>query len=192
MYIKVVGQDYIDAQNGRSGCVINSNTLIDDFKGISLKIDKSWNILDIGCRNCQILGRLWKSGYKNIYGVDIGELAEKTWENLPYKSNLKRCDIHDGIPFNVKFDLITISHTLEHLYDPFSVRQLIYNSLTESGLLHSIAPIESESDFIKNHSHVVRFVDHEEHMKFWSHIGIRPIYHRFYNTNSAIICRKKY
>lgn len=77
------------------------------------------------------------------YGVDIGTIAESQWDkaNLPFRNKLKRYDIHNGIPFKKKFDLISLSHVIEHLYNPMIVIRNVKDKLSDSGLIWSTVPL---------------------------------------------------
>lgn len=71
-------------------------------------------ILDYGCGFGQILKLLKNNGYKNIYGVDIEKSAIKSCNtnNL----NVKELDLNNlRNPFDVKFDVVILSHILEHI-----------------------------------------------------------------------------
>ena len=74
--------------------------------------NKSTKVLDVGCGRGYFLNRLQEKEYDNIYGLDLFDnldLGKATYvkgniENLPFKDN--------------EFDVITCSHTIEHLLDP--------------------------------------------------------------------------
>jgi len=197
MEVKNKSENYFEFQNSRSGGDMNSNTLFDDLKKFKIEIGKDWNILDIGCRQGLMLKRLFESGYRNVYGIDIGEHAKNRWvkEKYPFITNMVQCDVHRGIPFDIQFDLITISHTLEHLYDPELVISLIFDSLKEDGLVHSIVPIEPKSNFDNYDPHLVRFDSHQDHIDLFENTGFTKCFDylndlKVDNHNSILICKK--
>jgi 2-polyprenyl-3-methyl-5-hydroxy-6-metoxy-1,4-benzoquinol methylase len=191
MEIKKLTETYYEDQNARSGTGANVNTLWQDLKNAGIKIELNWSILDIGCRNAANLNNLWKQGYKNIFGVDIGELAERDWKkmNLPFINNLIKADIHTIEFEDESFDLITISHTLEHLYNPQLVLEVMTNALKPEGFLHSIVPIEPEWDFRKYDPHLVRFESHQDHINFYSNLKL--VYQKETQHNNSIVIVQK-
>lgn len=77
-------------------------------------INKDIKILDYGCGLGQTLKALESEGYQNCYGVDIEKSAIEycNANNLQVKEldleNLKN-------PFKLKFDVIILSHIIEHI-----------------------------------------------------------------------------
>ena len=75
---------------------------------------KDLKILDYGCGFGQTLKKLKHNNYKNIYGADINSQAIEscTSNNLTVKKlnleNLKN-------PYDFKFDVIILSHIIEHI-----------------------------------------------------------------------------
>ena len=190
MQIKPKSTSYYSDQNARSGTGANVNSLWQDLIGAGIEFDRKWVVLDIGCRTGITLSNLWKQGCKNVWGIDIGELARDHWkkQNYPFIENLICDDIHEVDLTPDFFDLITISHCLEHLYDPQQILSNMIESLKPNGLLHSIVPIEPEKDFDKYNPHLVRFESHQDHIDFYSKLTM--VYQRSKNGNSIIICKK--
>lgn len=172
MYLKELNDytSYVSYQDGRSAALTNANTIFRDISKANLEIPKESYILDIGCRaGAFTVKGFLELGYINSYGIDIGKSAESYWNNYSFKEHLKCADIHDGNPFPYIWDFITISHTLEHLYDPFKVIKLIHECMNINGIIHSIVPIESSiEDFQKHKPHMVMFDNHEEHKQFYN------------------------
>lgn len=76
--------------------------------------DKKNKILDYGCGFGQVMTSLNKSGYSNVYGVDIEDDALEYCEKT--KLNVRRLNLIDlENPFDFKFDTIILSHVLEHI-----------------------------------------------------------------------------
>lgn len=190
MDVKTRTEEYPELQNKRSGGRMNSNTVFKDLDASKINLLKTWNILDVGCRTALTLDKLWKNGFKNIYGCDIGLSAEQSWNDLEYKENLIRCDVNQGIPFDIPFHFITFSHTLEHCYDPLTVREFIFEALEYDGYLHCIVPIEPKHDFMNYPYHLVRFEGHDEHIRFWEEVELTKVHDSFNNGNSVVILKK--
>lgn len=76
--------------------------------------DKKLKILDYGCGFGQNMKALNKNGYMSTYGVDIENSAIKSC----LKNNLEVKKIDPSIlenPFDFKFDVIILSHIIEHI-----------------------------------------------------------------------------
>ena len=68
--------DYVNGQNFVAKYP-GQHSLEYDFKIILDKLDKDSYILDIGCRGGETVKKLQDLGYKNSFGTDIGDEAEK-------------------------------------------------------------------------------------------------------------------
>jgi 2-polyprenyl-3-methyl-5-hydroxy-6-metoxy-1,4-benzoquinol methylase len=198
MYIKELENydKYVGYQNGRAGALTNANTIFRDLHKIDITLNKDSYILDIGCRaGAYTVREFIKNGHPNSYGIDIGESAQQHWLTYECKDNLKCADIHNGNPFDHKWDFITMSHTLEHLYDPHKVIKIIHESMSKDGVIHGIIPIEESIEgFQKHNPHMVMFESHEEHVKFYENNGFDVFYDELELAkapNSIIFARKK-
>lgn len=181
MYIKELKNydAYVNRQNERSHSHVNCNKFLDDIDVSN--VNKNYNILDIGCRNPVVLMNLYNMGFKNLYGMDIGENAATHWKSLPIKENLKKHDLHIGIPFDISFDIILFSHVLEHLYNPKLCVELIKNKLNVPGIVYCIIPYETKESILVGDSaehpnpHYVAFQDSTEHKNFWIENGFNVL-----------------
>lgn len=193
MITKLKDDQYYDLQNWRSGYSLDNNRLEEFIREITFKKDKDKiYIIDIGCRgHANIIKKLIGLGFVNTFGIDIGENAEMKWTDYPFKNNLKRADIHEGIPFNYKFDLVSCSHTLEHCYNPNLVMDIIKNSLVDGGYYWGQIPT-SESEDINNHApHYCYFESHDDHLNFIKSKGFEIIIERKDNQQSILLAKKK-
>jgi 2-polyprenyl-3-methyl-5-hydroxy-6-metoxy-1,4-benzoquinol methylase len=106
---------------------------------LSKYIDKNKFVLDIGIRDGAFLKYLKDLGYINLYGVDI-------YERSIEEANKKgiNCEVANAqtLNLNKKFDVVVMSHVLEHCPDPKKVLDNIYNHLNENGILFIEVPIE--------------------------------------------------
>jgi SAM-dependent methyltransferase len=75
---------------------------------------KELKILDYGCGYGDILCSLRNEDYKNIYGVDIENNAIK--HCIKKVLNVKKLDLNKlKNPFDISFDIIIMSHVIEHI-----------------------------------------------------------------------------
>jgi 2-polyprenyl-3-methyl-5-hydroxy-6-metoxy-1,4-benzoquinol methylase len=168
-------KEYWSHQNGRSGGPHNHNQIFQDLHKIipedtepelktNFGLGENDYILDTGCRGGSIVEYFHEYGFKNTYGFDIGENAEKTWDDVvdeKHRKYLFKWDAHDEVPMfkDKKFKLITSSHLLEHCYDPKKVMKNFYNLLSDDGILHTQFPFQ-DFDMWKER-------DHEPHYAYW-------------------------
>jgi len=90
-------------------------------------------VLDVGCGSGGNLKNLRDQGW-DVYGIEISELA------ATHARNLVGGQIHTGTletaPFGHEmFDMIFMSHSLEHLYSPLDALQRVHALLKDDGLL---------------------------------------------------------
>ena len=169
---KAHDSEYYDWQNKRSVSHNNANTITQYFQFLGVDVTPDFYFLDVGCRSHAHTVSWFRSLGAHSYGFDIGELAEKSWG--PNNLNLKRHDAHEPFDYNFQFDLISISHALEHCYDPEKVLKNIYDSLKPQGKVWGIVPIEKPTD---NHEpHYTNFHSHEEHIKMYNDNGFEVIF----------------
>lgn len=95
---------------------------------------KELNILDYGCGFGQNLKALSKEGFENIYGIDIEENAIIHCRESGL--TVKKIDLYDlKNPFEFRFDIIILTHIIEHI-----PKQEIINTL-----------ISIKKDFLAEH-----------------------------------------
>jgi SAM-dependent methyltransferase len=91
--------------------------------------DKSVRILDIGCANGGLLGYLKKLGYNNLCGLDPSPICAETTK--------QKFELPDS--FGV-FDVIILSHVLEHIQDVSSALTNLKDILDKNGILYAEVP----------------------------------------------------
>jgi 2-polyprenyl-3-methyl-5-hydroxy-6-metoxy-1,4-benzoquinol methylase len=128
--------------------------------------DKHLRILDIGCANGGLLGYLKELGYSHLYGIDPSPACvENTQRNYGIEAAIGSLF---QLPQNMgKFDLIILSHVLEHIQDIQSAIQSIKQLLNPEGYLYIEVPNAFEyihhlyapfQDF--NTEHINHFSEH--------------------------------
>lgn len=105
------------------------------YFGIPEKQKNKASFLDIGCGDGEIVYFLRKFGWKS-FGFEIGK--KKYQRQIYFNSNLLRVNF-----FNKKFNVIRLSHVLEHLNNPDDYLNKIYKLLKKKGLLYLSLPSSS-------------------------------------------------
>jgi SAM-dependent methyltransferase len=191
MQIKPKDKDYYFLQNGRSVSERDNNKLPQFFNRVEVEDINTFAILDIGCRShANTVREFLQKGFVNTYGLDIGEKAQEKWQNYSFKSHLKRGDIHEGIPFDTTFNLISCSHTLEHCYDPELVLKIIYTNLKQGGYYWGQVPVAKSEDVYGHSPHYCYFESPAEHCSFISQVGFEIIFEHSSNSESCVLGRK--
>lgn len=131
-------------------------------------------IIDIGCANGGLLYSFKKEGFLNIKGLDPSYICAKRTENLV------NCECYNGSFFTTKifekFQLITVSHVLEHVVNVGAFILKLSNLLNENGLLYIECP--DANGYFKNfHGPFQEFnTEHINHFTLNDFINIAAIY----------------
>jgi 2-polyprenyl-3-methyl-5-hydroxy-6-metoxy-1,4-benzoquinol methylase len=152
-------------------------------------------LLDVGCGAGRLLNRMKKYGWK-VEGVDFDEQAtKKVTERYGIKTHvgdLCQCVIPDN-----SFDVITLSQTMEHLYDPYATLLACLRILKPGGLLVMTTPnVKSigASEFgamwrgweAPRHLHLFSVASLE---KLTKRAGFNIVEARTYSAGSAVVYR---
>lgn len=117
-----------------------------EFKG---RRPMSWRgegkVLDVGCGAGGNLKSLQEQGWQ-VFGIEISDVA------AAHAHDLLQADIHTGTlesaPFPPKsFDLVLMSHSLEHLPSPTNALHRVHSLLKDSGLLIVSVPNVNSLEF---------------------------------------------
>lgn len=135
-----------------SSAFSNEKKFISSFKGLLISIimfphkimhgksvesfepKSSGNLLDIGCGNGEFLYEMSKKNW-NLYGNDTDEKALKVAKVLVPDSKL----LAEKVTFDTykknNFEMVMLSHVLEHVYNPNELLSIVNNILESRGLL---------------------------------------------------------
>jgi len=135
--------DYI-SHTGKGNSIINQIYRIVQYftlwskkkKVIKYSQRKSGSILDIGCGTGKFLKTMKQSGWK-ITGVEINETARRIAKNNTCSVILSQADLFES---KQKYDIITLWHSLEHLYDLKKYLNIISTSLNADGIIMVAVP----------------------------------------------------
>ena len=101
--------------------------------------NKSASILDIGCANGGLLHCLKEKGYKNLTGIDITKICVENVKKAGFNA------FFGGI-FNLeelgenKYDVVILSHVLEHVYDLQKTAKNLKQLLNPNGIIYIEVP----------------------------------------------------
>jgi len=104
------------------------------------KITDSGKLLDVGCAFGFFI-KLLENKFE-VYGIDISEYAIKQAKRLISKPDHLKCfDVHKGILFDERFDVITAFDIMEHISDPLPIFIFFNESLKKGGNLYLELPL---------------------------------------------------
>lgn len=93
-------------------------------------------LLDIGCGNGEFLSRARDMGW-NVYGIDTDPKAVDAARSRNLEVALGTVD---SLQEKESFDLIILSHVIEHVHDPLSILRSCFNLLKYGGYLWLATP----------------------------------------------------
>jgi SAM-dependent methyltransferase len=95
-------------------------------------------MLDVGCGSGELLARMSSRGWK-CWGIDFSTAAvQRAKERAP--AAVVTCATIENAAFNNNFDLITVSHLIEHLPNPVAALQKLASLLASGGRLMIALP----------------------------------------------------
>lgn len=99
-------------------------------------------LLDIGCGNGYFLYIMKKLGW-NVYGIEIDEeaanFAKRNYDLPIFIGSIEEANFSKEF-----FDVITMNHTIEHVYNPLTLLRKAYETLVQGGYIYLRTPnIES-------------------------------------------------
>jgi 2-polyprenyl-3-methyl-5-hydroxy-6-metoxy-1,4-benzoquinol methylase len=98
--------------------------------------EQNGTFLDFGCGSGDFLHTMQQSGWK-VSGVEVNESARKIAE---YKLEISISSPNEFLNDDIKYDVITMWHSLEHLHDLKKYLQKITTSLNTNGVLMIALP----------------------------------------------------
>lgn len=122
-------------------------------------------LLDIGCGDGLFLFNMKKMGWQT-YGIEIDEKAAN-YAIKNYGLNVYIGDIESSPFENNFFSVITMNHTIEHIFDPLRLLEQCYKLLAPNGYVYIETPnLNSLAHWIFKRNYV--FIDAPRHLWIWS------------------------
>lgn len=140
--------------------------------------DKSARILDIGCARGGILKALRQHGFVNLYGVDPSQVCVTHLQSAGIQASRGVLSDPDSLPDHEPFDLIILSHVLEHLLDVSTPLKRLHSRLAPRGLLYVEVP---DASHYVDHPAVPFYYFDSEHINHFSRetLGVLARFHGF-------------
>jgi 2-polyprenyl-3-methyl-5-hydroxy-6-metoxy-1,4-benzoquinol methylase len=110
---------------------LERNTIQSSCRNLSINFPSAQRLLDIGCGNGDFLYFAKKTG-REVVGIDLDEKAVLVAREKGLDVRLGDIDVLNR---EEKFDIITLSHVLEHVHDPYYLLQKCYNLLDKNGYI---------------------------------------------------------
>lgn len=111
--------------------------------GLCISNNKNPKILDIGSGTGHFLNKMDKCGFTKLYGIDPYLQQNIKIGNI----KLKKAHIVDCVKSNKKYDIVMLSHVLEHLENPSQELENTKKLLNENGKIIIRIPISSSRAF---------------------------------------------
>jgi len=108
-----------------------------DFSVIYLPASPQGRLLEIGCGSGQMLKRMQEMGW-HVEGVDFDSFAVENARSKGLQVRLGTLEAQN-YPDN-HFDVIVMSHLIEHVHDPLGILRESYRILTPNGKVVLITP----------------------------------------------------
>ena len=164
--IKLTNEKMKDEHKIRSKAHVKRHNDAFLFMKQYIKEHKKNPVLDIGCRDGHILEILEENGFTDLHGLDV---VKKYIKNP--KVNYYNCDAArmDKIFTDKIFNVVILSHVLEHVIDPEVVINQIYRVLKDDGILFIEIPLEPDVkpevghfSFFKKPPHLYRLLSNDK------------------------------
>lgn len=136
-----------------------------------LKYRKNINtILDVGCGVGVFLSNL-KTHFQNLYGTELNEHAKKIIGNKTPSITL----IDSNLETDLKFDVITMWHVLEHVNQPVIFLKKIAKNINNGSVIFIEVPNNKSWNFriFKENYH---WISVPEHLYFYNEISLKNIF----------------
>ena len=108
-----------------------------DFSVMYLPMKAGKFLLDLGCGDGWLLENMQNLGWK-VEGIDMDYKAVKIARSKGF--NVRFGKLEDQLYPDNHFDVITMSHVIEHVYDPLKILRECYRILKPKGRLIIVTP----------------------------------------------------
>lgn len=134
------------------------------------KFKKEGKLLDVGCGSGLFMKTASVQGY-DVYGIDVSNKA-LSFARDEFKLDVRQKSLDDLIKKNIKFDIITLWHVLEHFMNPIDELKKVKTLLNENGVCFIEVPNYNS----------IKFKLSSNKWKGGNH----PLYHRTFFTSKTL------
>ena len=114
-----------------------SDIVLQTFQVLDNYMSKDSSVLDIGCGCGELLMYLYDKGYKNVSGLDT---SQKCVDGLvEHGVNMFKGDVFTN-NITETFDVIILSHVVEHIYDLQKLSNVLPKYLKPGGIIYIEVP----------------------------------------------------
>lgn len=157
------------------------------FKKIGKYMDnKKFSILDIGCGNNSAIRTKKRFPECKYYGLDLSKNYNNDSSNFELMENFYELDLttlnYTTIPDN-SFDVINMSHVIEHLYNGDKVVKLLIPKLKKNGIIYIEFP-SFRSTKLPSMKGSLNFFDDSTHIRIFT---LKELYNLLLINNFTII-----
>lgn len=144
------------------------------FRDYRVLLGQAWNrkgrVLDVGCNAGEFLSLFAAEGWE-VAGIEISRpAAEYAQRNIP--GPIWIGSVEDALPKGNTFDLITITHVLEHLQNPVQVLTRLASALRPGG--HLLVEVPNANDaFLSIWRGYYRPLCPGDHLSFFTEKSLR-------------------
>ena len=122
-------------------------------------------VLDVGCAQGGMLDALHAQGFTNITGLDPSQVCVDACRRKGHRAIVgSLADLHSS--YNSKYDLIIMSHVLEHIYDIQNALRIAKKLLTPDGSIYIEVPDASQYHSVASYLPFLDFND--EHINHFT------------------------
>lgn len=165
LFVRIRNRHVFQRKNGLFGNLLQYLFPIYKEHAIIGSLVKSdTRILDIGCGNGDFLKLMHSVGYQYLTGIE------------PYLTDSIKLDTHFHLikgnlhSINSNFDLIRLHHVFEHVSDPVTTLNQIYQLLDDEGIVVLTIPI---ADYVfSNYKHNAYLIQAPHHFQLFTISGI--------------------
>lgn len=136
----------------------------------------SSSVLDIGCGTGRTIFKLAESGFTNVNGIDPF-LSKDIHYQLPNnkKFSIINKSVFDIARENKKYDVITLTHVMEHLDNPHDSLEAISELMHKDSILILILPIFSNFTWSNYGIRAHQFTDAPRHLFIYTINALRDM-----------------
>ncbi len=124
------------------------------------------SVLDIGCGTGHLIGKL--AGFKKckVYGIDISNKAINILHTKGINGEVWNAENLDG--FDKKFDVVVLSHILEHITD-------------EENLIRNSKPIANKFILVAVPNNLMGSEEEPTHLRKYTKVGLSNLLSKYFN-----------